>query len=104
LSERSAANSADPAVIACVLVRRGCLSRAVLAGRLLAIFRTLRIAQMGPELISACDSVVTETDHRLHGGAVAPGLGTTKDARKIGRKLFPVHRKAAVWPSAASKV
>ena len=31
-------------------------------------------------------------------------LGTTKDARKIGRKLFPVHRKATVWLSAASKV
>src|ERR1039458_7996609 len=27
-------------------------------------------------------------------------LGTTKDARKIGRKLFPVHRKATVWFSA----
>jgi hypothetical protein len=26
-------------------------------------------------LISACDDVVTETDHRLHGGAGAPGLG-----------------------------
>jgi hypothetical protein len=31
-------------------------------------------------------------------------LGTTKDARKSGRKLFPVHRKATVWLSAASKV
>jgi len=31
-------------------------------------------------------------------------LGTKKDARKIGRKLFPVHRKATVWLSAASKV
>jgi hypothetical protein len=31
-------------------------------------------------------------------------LGTTKDARKIGRMLFPVHRKATVWLSAASKV
>jgi len=31
-------------------------------------------------------------------------LGTTKEARKIGRKLFPVHRKATVWFSAASKV
>ena len=31
-------------------------------------------------------------------------LGTTKDATKIGRKLFPVARKATVWPSAASKV
>jgi len=27
-----------------------------------------------------------------------------KDARKIGRKPFPVHRKAVVWLSAASKV
>ena len=31
-------------------------------------------------------------------------LGTTKDARKIGRELFPVHRKATVWLSAPSKV
>lgn len=31
-------------------------------------------------------------------------LGTTKDARKIGSKLFPVHRKATVWLSATSKV
>jgi hypothetical protein len=30
--------------------------------------------------------------------------GTTKDARKIGRSLFPVHRKATVSCSAASKV
>ena len=30
-------------------------------------------------------------------------LGTMKDARKIGRNLFPVHRKATVSPSAASK-
>jgi hypothetical protein len=30
--------------------------------------------------------------------------GTTKDARNIGRKLFPVHRKATVWLSAAPKV
>ena len=29
--------------------------------------------------------------------------GTTKDARKIGKGLFPVHRKATVSPSAASK-
>jgi hypothetical protein len=31
-------------------------------------------------------------------------LGTAKDARKIGKSLFPVHRKAAISPSAASKV
>jgi hypothetical protein len=31
-------------------------------------------------------------------------LGTTKDARKIGKNLFPVHRKATISPSAASKV
>jgi hypothetical protein len=31
-------------------------------------------------------------------------LGTTKDARKIGRILFPVHRKATVSPSVASRV
>jgi hypothetical protein len=29
-------------------------------------------------------------------------LGTTKDARKIGKNLFPVHRKATISPSAAS--
>jgi len=28
-----------------------------------------------PRLITECDDVVTETDHRLHGGAGAPGLG-----------------------------
>ena len=26
------------------------------------------------------------------------------DTRKIGKNLFPVHRKATTWPSAASKV
>jgi len=31
-------------------------------------------------------------------------LGTTKDARKIGKGLFPPHRKATMSPSAASKV
>jgi hypothetical protein len=31
-------------------------------------------------------------------------LGTTKDARKIGKNLLPVHRKAITSPSAASKV
>ena len=31
-------------------------------------------------------------------------LGNTNDARKIGRILFPVHRKAMVSFSAASKV
>ena len=31
-------------------------------------------------------------------------LGTTKEARKIGKNLFPVHRKATISPSAASKV
>jgi hypothetical protein len=31
-------------------------------------------------------------------------LGTTKDARKIGKNLFPVHRKATTSPSAALKV
>jgi hypothetical protein len=31
-------------------------------------------------------------------------LGTTKDARKIGKGLFPVHRKATISSSAASKV
>lgn len=31
-------------------------------------------------------------------------LGTTKDKRKIGKMLFPLHRKATISPSAASKV
>jgi len=31
-------------------------------------------------------------------------LGTAKDARKIGKSLFPVHRKATISSSAASKV
>ena len=31
-------------------------------------------------------------------------LGTTKDARKSGKNLLPVHRKAITSPSAASKV
>ncbi len=31
-------------------------------------------------------------------------LGTMKEARKIGRNLFPVHRKATISPSAASNV
>jgi hypothetical protein len=53
-------------------------------------------------LISACDDVVTETDQAVRRSWSAR-LGTTKDARKIGRKLFPVHRKAMVWFS-ASKV
>src|SRR5579859_6319976 len=30
-------------------------------------------------------------------------LGTTKDARKIGKNLFPVHRKATISSSAASR-
>src|SRR6202035_1980542 len=29
--------------------------------------------------------------------------GTTNDTRKIGKNLFPVHRKATTWPSASSK-
>ena len=31
-------------------------------------------------------------------------LGTTNDARKSGKNLLPVHRKATISPSAASKV
>ncbi len=31
-------------------------------------------------------------------------LGTTKDKRKIGKMLFPLHRKLAISPSATSKV
>ena len=43
-----------------------------------------------------------------HGGysrwSESARLGTTKDRRKIGKMLFPLHRKATVSPSAASKV
>ncbi len=45
-----------------------------------------------------------ETNHRASRRSWSARLGTTKDARKIGRKLFPVHRNAMVSPSAASKV
>ena len=43
----------------------------------------------------------TQTQSRT---SFSASLGTTKDARKIGKNLFPVHRKATISPSAASKV
>jgi hypothetical protein len=39
---------------------------------------------------------VTETGQSASRWSWRARLGTTKDARKIGRKLFPVHRKATV--------
>jgi len=46
-------------------------------------------------------SAITATQSRT---SFSASLGTTKDARKIGKNLFPVHRKATISPSAASKV
>src|ERR1035438_6400773 len=39
-------------------------------------------------LISACDDVVTETDHRLHGGAGAPGLGRRRTRERSAESSF----------------
>lgn len=50
-------------------------------------------------LVSA--TTATPTQSRT---SFSASLGTTKDARKIGKNLFPVHRKATISPSAASKV
>jgi hypothetical protein len=50
-------------------------------------------------LVSA--TTATPTQSRA---SFSASLGTTKDARKIGKNLFPVHRKATISPSAASKV
>jgi hypothetical protein len=50
-------------------------------------------------LVSA--TTATPTQSRT---SVSASLGTMKDARKIGKNLFPVHRKATISPSAASKV
>jgi hypothetical protein len=50
-------------------------------------------------LVSA--TTATPTQSRT---SFSASLGTTKDARKIGRGLFPVHRKATISSSAASKV
>jgi len=36
--------------------------------------------------------------------SVSARLGTTKDKRKIGRMLFPLHRNLAISPSVTSKV
>ena len=50
-------------------------------------------------LVSA--TTATPTQSRT---SFSASLGTTKDARKIGKSLFPVHRKATISSSAASKV
>ena len=48
-------------------------------------------------------SATTETSAHLR-TSFSASLGTTKDARKIGKNLFPVHRKATISSSPASKV
>jgi hypothetical protein len=50
-------------------------------------------------LVSA--TTATPTQSRT---SFSASLGTAKDARKIGKSLFPVHRKATISSSAASKV
>jgi hypothetical protein len=50
-------------------------------------------------LVSA--TTATPTQSRT---SFSASLGTTKDAIKIGKSLFPVHRKATISSSAASKV
>jgi hypothetical protein len=50
-------------------------------------------------LVSATTAMPTQS--RI---SFSASLGTTKDARKIGKSLFPVHRKATISSSAASKV
>jgi hypothetical protein len=50
-------------------------------------------------LVSA--TTATPTQSRT---SFSASLGTTKDARKIGKSLFPVHRNATISSSAASKV
>jgi len=50
-------------------------------------------------LVSATTATPTQTRTSF-----SASLGTTKDARKIGKNLFPVHRKATISPSATSKV
>ncbi len=51
------------------------------------------------ELVSALTATPTQSRTSF-----SASLGTMKDARKIGRNLFPVHRKATISPSSASKV
>jgi hypothetical protein len=50
-------------------------------------------------LVSA--ATATPTQSRM---SFSASLGTTKDARKISKSLFPVHRKEAASSPAASKV
>jgi hypothetical protein len=50
-------------------------------------------------LVSSLTATPTQS-----GTSFSASLGTMKDARKIGKNLFPVHRKATISPSAASKV
>ena len=50
-------------------------------------------------LVSA--TTATPTQSRT---SFSASLGAIKDARKIGKSLFPVHRKATISSSAASKV
>jgi len=50
-------------------------------------------------LVSA--TTATPTHSRT---SFSASLGTAKDAKKIGKNLFPVHRKATISSSVASKV
>ncbi len=55
----------------------------------------------GDDDVLVSDTTATPTQSRT---SLSASLGTMKDARKIGKNLFPVHRKATISPSAASKV
>ena len=54
-----------------------------------------------PAPVPLSAATATPTQSRT---SFSASLGTTKDARKIGKGLFPVHRKATISSSAASKV
>ena len=62
----------------------------------LCVARELHVRRL---LVS--DATATPAHSRT---SFSASLGTTKDARKIGKNLFPVHRKATISSSAASKV
>jgi hypothetical protein len=50
--------------------------------------------------LSAATAMATAAQART---SFSASRGTMKDAKKIGKNLFPVHRKAMISPSAASK-
>jgi hypothetical protein len=57
-----------------------------------------------PELSAGAKPKLAENVAEVVLDGLLAQLGTTKDARKIGKSLFPVHRKATISSSAASKV